>query len=90
MSLRFVIILKTTIKIINNKKDNLLFKEVANRLKNKKTKLKGKAITNKTTNFISKGRGGYKGRRGQGGYKGLWFKRRLLCLQRALLKEAVH
>ena len=61
---------KTTIKIINNKKDNLLFKEVANRLKNKETKLKGKAITNKTTNFASKGRKGYKGRKGRGRYKG--------------------
>jgi hypothetical protein len=48
---------ETTIEITNNEKEDLSFKEVANRLENKETELKGKAITDETGNFVSRGRG---------------------------------
>ena len=61
---------ETIIEIINNKKEDLSFKEVANRLENKETELKGKGITSKTANYAGRGRGGYGGRGSRGGFKG--------------------
>jgi hypothetical protein len=55
---------ETTIEIINNKKEDLSFEEVVNRLENKETELKGKAITDETANLARRGRGG------RGGFKG--------------------
>lgn len=61
---------ETTLEIINNEKEDLSFKEIANRLENKETELKGKAITDETTNLAGTrcgGRGGFKGPRGPDG-----------------------